>query len=131
MYKPFDLTGRKALITGGNGGIGLGMAKALLQAGADVAIWGSNPEKTNNAVKQPEISTHILLLRVLVSSRNMHEERTLMHVERKRRVERKRKRPTEKKRHEERSMCVRRGGSMRLGNCVSPYGILPKRKRVF
>jgi NAD(P)-dependent dehydrogenase (short-subunit alcohol dehydrogenase family) len=52
MYKPFDLTGRKALITGGNGGIGLGMAQALLQAGADVAIWGSNPDKTDRAVEQ-------------------------------------------------------------------------------
>ena len=52
MYKPFDLTGRKALVTGGNGGIGLGMARALLQAGADVAIWGSNPEKTAAAVDE-------------------------------------------------------------------------------
>jgi NAD(P)-dependent dehydrogenase (short-subunit alcohol dehydrogenase family) len=52
MYEPFDLTGRKALITGGNGGIGLGMAQALLQAGADVAIWGSNPDKTDRAVEQ-------------------------------------------------------------------------------
>ncbi len=52
MYKPFDLTGRTALITGGNGGIGLGMAQALLQAGAEVAIWGSNREKTDRAVEQ-------------------------------------------------------------------------------
>lgn len=51
MYQPFDLTGRKALITGGNGGIGFGMAAALLQAGADVAIWGSNPDKTGKAVE--------------------------------------------------------------------------------
>ena len=56
MYKPFDLTGRKALITGGNGGIGLGMAAALLQSGADVAIWGSNPLKTEKAVEQ--LSVH-------------------------------------------------------------------------
>jgi len=56
MYQPFDLTGRKALVTGGNGGIGLGMAAALLQAGADVAIWGSNPDKTDNAVEQ--LSAH-------------------------------------------------------------------------
>ncbi len=56
MYQPFDLTGRKALITGGNGGIGFGMAVALLQAGADVAIWGSNPDKTDKAVEQ--LSAH-------------------------------------------------------------------------
>ena len=46
MYQPFDLSGRTAIVTGGNGGIGYGMAEALLAAGASVAIWGSNPDKT-------------------------------------------------------------------------------------
>jgi NAD(P)-dependent dehydrogenase (short-subunit alcohol dehydrogenase family) len=50
VYKPFDLSGKVALVTGGNSGIGLGMARALLQAGADVAICGTNPEK-NKAAK--------------------------------------------------------------------------------
>jgi NAD(P)-dependent dehydrogenase (short-subunit alcohol dehydrogenase family) len=45
----FDLKGRVAIVTGGNGGIGLGMARALLAAGASVSIWGSNPEKTERA----------------------------------------------------------------------------------
>jgi NAD(P)-dependent dehydrogenase (short-subunit alcohol dehydrogenase family) len=49
MYAPFDLGGRTAVITGGNGGIGLGMASALLASGAAVAIWGSNPAKTQAA----------------------------------------------------------------------------------
>ncbi|NML46977.1 SDR family oxidoreductase [Ramlibacter sp. G-1-2-2] len=49
MYAPFDLSGRGVVVTGGNGGIGLGMARALLAAGAEVAIWGSNPEKTERA----------------------------------------------------------------------------------
>ncbi|NOT39776.1 MAG: SDR family oxidoreductase [Alphaproteobacteria bacterium] len=44
-YKPFDLTGKVALVTGGNGGIGLGMAQALADAGADIAIWGTNADK--------------------------------------------------------------------------------------
>ena len=48
-YPLFDLSGRCAVITGGNGGIGLGMARALLQAGARVAIWGTNPDKTERA----------------------------------------------------------------------------------
>jgi NAD(P)-dependent dehydrogenase (short-subunit alcohol dehydrogenase family) len=52
MYKPFDLTGKTAVVTGGNGGIGLGMARALLQSGASVAIWGSNPDKTAAAVAE-------------------------------------------------------------------------------
>ncbi len=49
-YQPFDLTGKVALVTGGNGGIGLGMALAVAQAGADVAIWGTNAAK-NAAAK--------------------------------------------------------------------------------
>lgn len=48
-YAPFDLGGRGVVVTGGNGGIGYGMARALLAAGARVAIWGSNPEKTRKA----------------------------------------------------------------------------------
>ena len=48
-YKPFDLTGKVALVTGGNGGIGFGMVEALAQAGADIVIWGSNPKKNADA----------------------------------------------------------------------------------
>ncbi len=51
MYSPFDLTGHRSVITGGNGGIGMGMAKALLQAGARVSVWGSRAEKTAQALK--------------------------------------------------------------------------------
>lgn len=49
MYRPFDLTGKVALVTGGNRGIGLGMARALAEAGADVVIWGTNPAKNEEA----------------------------------------------------------------------------------
>ena len=41
----FDLSGKVAVITGGNGGIGLGFARAVAAAGADVCVWGTNPEK--------------------------------------------------------------------------------------
>jgi NAD(P)-dependent dehydrogenase (short-subunit alcohol dehydrogenase family) len=51
-YAPFDLTGHVALVTGGNSGIGLGMASALAQAGADVAIWGTNEAKNAAADEQ-------------------------------------------------------------------------------
>ncbi len=50
-YSPFDLSGKTVLITGGNGGIGLGMARAVAQAGAALAIWGTNEEKNTAAVK--------------------------------------------------------------------------------
>src|SRR5450631_291330 len=50
MYKPFDLTGKVALVTGGNGGIGFGMAEALAQAGADVVVWGTKDDKNAAAV---------------------------------------------------------------------------------
>jgi len=54
MYSAFDLTGKVALITGGNGGIGLGMARALAQAGASVCIWGTSPQKNSAALAELE-----------------------------------------------------------------------------
>ncbi len=51
-FAPFDLSGRVVLITGGNGGIGLGMARGLAEAGAEVCIWGTNPEKNAAALAQ-------------------------------------------------------------------------------
>ena len=45
----FDLTGRVAVVTGGNGGIGLGIAQGLASAGCNVSIWGRNAEKNRAA----------------------------------------------------------------------------------
>src|SRR5262249_18519282 len=49
---PFDLSGRIAVITGGNGGIGLGMAQGLAGAGATVVLAGRNASKGAAAVRQ-------------------------------------------------------------------------------
>ena len=45
----FDLSGRVAIVTGGNGGIGLGMAKGLAMAGAAVVVAARNREKSEAA----------------------------------------------------------------------------------
>jgi len=49
---PFDLGGKVAIVTGGNGGIGLGMARGLAEAGADIAIVGRNDAKSAAAVAE-------------------------------------------------------------------------------
>jgi NAD(P)-dependent dehydrogenase (short-subunit alcohol dehydrogenase family) len=56
MYKPFDLTGKVALVTGGNGGIGLGMAEAMAASGADIVVWGTN--ETKNADAEKKLKAH-------------------------------------------------------------------------
>lgn len=48
----FDLKGRVALVTGGNGGIGLGMARGLAAAGADVVIAGRQAAKSEAAAAE-------------------------------------------------------------------------------
>jgi 2-deoxy-D-gluconate 3-dehydrogenase len=48
----FDLAGRVALVTGGNGGIGLGMAKGLAGAGARIVIAGRDAAKADKAVAE-------------------------------------------------------------------------------
>ncbi len=53
-YEPFDLSGKTALITGGNSGIGLGFADAIARAGGNVCIWGTNEAKNEAARAQLE-----------------------------------------------------------------------------
>ena len=66
-----DLSGRVVLITGGNGGIGLGMAAGCARAGADLVIWGTNQDKLDRAKSELEslqAAPRVLAQRVDVSS---------------------------------------------------------------
>ena len=82
----FDLSGKVALVTGGNGGIGLGIAEELAKSGADVCIWGRNDEKnklaeeklksfvrallTNIVGKEPPSWRHMIMSREMVEPTN-------------------------------------------------------------
>ena len=67
----FDLTGKVALVTGGNGGIGIGMAEGLAQHGASVIIWGTNEEKNAKALERLQVTgSEIRTAKVDVSDEN-------------------------------------------------------------
>ena len=65
---PWDMSGRVVVITGGNGGIGLGFARGIARAGGDVVIWGRRKE-ANEAARQElaEFGTRVLAQEVDVS----------------------------------------------------------------
>ena len=50
-YKPFDLSGKVCVVTGGNKGIGLGMVGALAASNAGVVVWGRKTADNDAAVK--------------------------------------------------------------------------------
>ena len=72
----FDLTGKVAIVTGGNGGIGLGIAKGLAKAGASIVVAARNHQKTENAVKE----VHSLGAKVLGLTTDVHDESSVVSM---------------------------------------------------
>src|SRR5260370_934736 len=70
----FDLTGRVAVITGGNGGIGLGIAQALAAAGCNGSIWGRNLGKNRHAAAT--LAARASLASLFGTARNEHDAAT-------------------------------------------------------
>src|ERR1700750_1587908 len=66
----FDLSGRVALVTGGNGGIGRSIAMGLAQAGAAVAVLARNEEKNQRVMGELQaMGVRALAVRVYVTER--------------------------------------------------------------
>jgi len=78
----FDLTGKVALITGGNSGIGLAMGEALAEAGAAVCVWGLKEEKNAAAAERlKKISDRTMVMRVDVRDEEATEKAFAATVE--------------------------------------------------
>jgi 2-dehydro-3-deoxy-D-gluconate 5-dehydrogenase len=70
ISNPFDLSGRVAVVTGGNGGIGRGIALGLAQAGAAVAVLARNEEKNQRVMSELQaLGVPALAVKVDVSAR--------------------------------------------------------------
>lgn len=83
MTNPFDLRGHVALVTGGNSGIGLGLARGLAKAGARIAISGRDTAKSAAACKElAELGAEVDTFRCEVSDEGQVVETTAAVVER-------------------------------------------------
>lgn len=70
----FDLSGKTTLVTGGNGGIGLGFAQGAAKQGSDVCIWGRNEEKNQQALDQlQQFGTKVVVMAVDVADESAVE----------------------------------------------------------
>ena len=78
MTKLFDLTGKTALITGGNGGIGYGIAQGLAEAGANIAVAARNQEKTEKACAALEKDFGVKTIGITVDVRDEQSINTMV-----------------------------------------------------
>ena len=80
--KLFDLSGRAAVVTGGNGGIGRSLALGCAAAGASVAIVGRNEEKNQHVLGElQEVGNPAMALRLDLTQRDQIEP-ALQEIER-------------------------------------------------
>jgi len=78
----FDLTGRVVVVTGGNRGIGLGIARGVAEAGADVVIWGRDEERNVAAAAElADTGRRVLALRCDVAEEDQVVEAFARSVE--------------------------------------------------
>jgi len=72
MENMFSLEGKVAIVTGGNGGIGKGIARGFAGMGADIAIAARNQQKTADAAREikEEFGVHVLGLKIDVTDEN-------------------------------------------------------------
>ncbi len=75
----FDLTGRVAIVTGGNGGIGLGMARGLAAAGARIIVAARDPAKSETALAELGSGTKAALSRSMSPMRARAGRRSPRH----------------------------------------------------
>jgi 2-deoxy-D-gluconate 3-dehydrogenase len=73
----FDLMGKVAIVTGGNGGIGKGIVDGLAMVGADIAITARNAEKTDKAVRNIQDTFGIRALGIQVDVANESDTRKM------------------------------------------------------
>lgn len=77
----FDLSGKVAVVTGGNGGIGLGCARGLARAGATIVIWARDTDKNSKAKGELEaIGARVHALEVDVTDRDAVEQATAQTI---------------------------------------------------
>ena len=78
MERLFNLKGKSAIVTGGNGGIGKGMAEGLAEAGADIVIAARNREKTENTVQEIKARFGVRVLGIQLDVRREDEIRAMV-----------------------------------------------------
>lgn len=77
VFKMFDMHGKVVIITGGSGGIGYQIARALAEAGADIALWYNSSNEAIKLAATLEKDFNVRAKAYKCSVQNFDEVRTL------------------------------------------------------